>query len=121
LPQAFLVSSIGLHLGVIASLSGLLGFGGLILAALGYFAFKGEFNAIQVSHFRYVGVVFLAFLVIAMVVSMVFASLTSIVSIFGIILNLASLACMFAGYKMNDKNVAATKENAIQQIKSLNS
>lgn len=104
---------------ILGSISGLAGLAGLILALLGFFVFKSEFNEQQISHFKYMGALFLIFFVLGMVVGMILGGLGIVTFLLMVILSIASLACMYAGFKLNEKNETATKDAAIAELKSL--
>lgn len=115
--NSLLVFAVGITL--FSTLSSLAGLGGLILALLGFFVFKSQFNEQQISHFKYMGALFLIFFVLGMVVGLVFASVGALLFLAMVILSIASLACMYAGFKLNEKNETATKDAAIAELKSL--
>lgn len=113
------VGMLSSFVGALVSLSSLVGLAGLLLAILGLFVFKDKFNEQQQSHFKYIGVLFLAFFVIGFVVGVALGGLGIVSQIIVLVINLASLACMFAGFKLNEKNAAADKDSVIAQLKSL--
>ena len=106
---------------LLGSIGGLAGLAGLVLAILGFFVFKDKFNEQQISHFKNMGALLLIFYVAGIVVGAVLGGLGIITYLIMILLSIASLACMFAGFKLNEKNAVATKDAAIAQLKSLSS
>lgn len=115
------IGAIGVFVGVLGTIGSLAGLAGLVLALLGLFVFKDRFNETQQSHFKYIGVLFLIFFVVGIVFGAVLGGLGIVSKLLILLLNIASLACMFAGFKLNEKNTQATKDNVINQLKSLGS
>ena len=104
---------------LLSSIAGLLGLAGLVLVVLGLFAFKETFNALQSSHLKYIGVLFLVFFVAGIVFGKILASIPMLLMIVSIMLNLVSLLCIYAGFKLNKKGKEASKDNVIEQLKSI--
>ena len=110
---------IGSLVGGVAGIASLLGLAGLVLALLGLFVFKAAFNEQQSSHLKYMGFLFLFFFVVGMVFATVLGGLGIVTVILAIVMNVASLALMFAGYRLNEKAETATKDSVINELKSL--
>jgi len=106
-------------LGILSSVAGLLGLAGVVLALLGFFAFNSKFTQEELSHFKYMAVLYVIFFVVGIVVGAVLGDLGLVTTLIIILVNVASLICMYAGYRLNEKNVAASKQTVIGELKSL--
>lgn len=92
------------------SMLGLIGFAGLIMALLGLFAFPNDFSKQQSSHFKYIGVLFIGFFVVGIILASIFASAVVLWALIALLLGLANLALLYAGFKVWQAGGEATQE-----------
>lgn len=100
-------------------LLGLLGLAGLIMAALGLFVFQENFSKLDLSHFKYIGLMFIAFFIISMIFSNAMAGFGFIGAFINFLISSAALILIFAGYRTHKAGIEATKASIESDIKSM--
>ncbi|NCT40603.1 MAG: hypothetical protein GW778_02955 [Alphaproteobacteria bacterium] len=108
-----------MFIGGLSGIVGLIGLVGVVLALLGFFMFAIEFTDAQLSHFKYVGVVFIASFFLGVILSIILGSNGVLALVISPLINLFALAAMFAGYRLNEKRTPASKESVLNELKSL--
>ncbi len=115
-----LLNLVGISLSLL-TLASFLGLAGLILALLGLFVFNDKFPPVTRTHFKYIGFLFIASIVIGLILSLALGNTGALWDLIGIVLNAAVLVFMYTGFKLAERGVEATKDNVINEVKSLKS
>jgi hypothetical membrane protein len=97
---------------------GLMGLAGIILALIGLFAFKEKFQPLDLAHFKYMGLIFVVFFAIAVILGMVIGYAGAVAVAIVLILSVIQFALIFAGYKNYKAGIAPTQESIKTTIKS---
>ena len=111
--------SILVPVSILTDLSSLSGLAGLVLVLLGLFLFKNKFNEQQLSHFKYLGAVFVIFLLIGIVMGVVLGEAIALLIVISIPVTVISMACVYVGYRLNERGEIASKDAAIAELKAL--
>ena len=101
--------------GLIFSLLGLVG---LILTLLALFVFKDKFSGLDMSHFKYIGIIFAAFLVLGIVLGGTLFKMGFVGLLLIIVISAVQFALFFAGYRTYKAGIEATKDTIIGNLKS---
>ena len=99
--------------------TGVLGLAGIVLALLGFFVFKDKFSALDVSHFKFIGIMFAAFFFIYAIVVNALAGFGFVGLLLIIAISIIQFALFFAGFKARKANVEASKSSIESNLKSL--
>lgn len=99
-------------------LTGLFGFIGIVLVVLGLFVFKDKFSALDLSHFKYIGLLFIAFLVIYFVLVPALLGMGLIGMMVVVLLSAAQFILFFAGFRTYKTGIEATKASITANLKS---
>lgn len=116
-----LVSMVLVMVGItfLGSIGGLAGLVGFVMALLGLFVFANKFNAVQVSHFKYLLIISVAFTVLSMILGFALGMLGAImISIVGIVMSLIYVLVLFSCYKLWNDGTALSPDTI--KAKSLN-
>jgi hypothetical protein len=101
-----------------SSIIGLLGLAGLVLALLGLFAFKDKFSSLDLSHFKYVGVLLVIFIIIFVVLGSFLFNEGFVGALLVLLLSAAHFVLLFAGFRTYKAGIEASKDAIITNIKS---
>lgn len=102
----------------LGGLFGLLGLAGIILALIGLFAFKEKFQPLDLAHFKYMGLIFIVFFVVAIILGSIIGYAGAVAVAIVLILSVIQFALIFAGYKNYKAGIAPTQESIKTTIKS---
>lgn len=97
---------------------GLIGLVGLVLSLLGLFVFKDQFSKLDVSHFKYIGVLFVAFFVVGLVLITALGGFGVLGLLIILLLSIAQFVLYFAGFKNYKAGIEPTKDTIQATIKS---
>ena len=119
LMAASVLGLLAAFVGAVSGLASLTGLTCILLAILGFTIYKREFTDAQLSHFKFVGVIFIISFVLGILLSVVFGGNATLLLVVTPLVNLAALALMFTGYRLNESRTPASKESVINELKSL--
>ncbi|HPD83687.1 MAG: hypothetical protein R3D88_00675 [Alphaproteobacteria bacterium] len=100
-------------------MTGLLGITGVVLALLGLFVFKDSFGSVDLSHFRFIGVMFVAFFLIYAVVVNALAKFGFIGLLIIILISVTQVALFYAGFKTHGAGQEASRASIEGTLRSL--
>lgn len=102
-------------------ITGLLGLIGIALAATAYVGFKDRFSNVDNSHFLFLIILFVAFLILVFIIGGIFENSGIIGAIILFLMSAFQFALIFAGFNLWRGGQAVTKENLISALKNLTS
>lgn len=92
-------------------ITGLLGLIGIALVVTAWVAFKEKFTELDISHFQFLVIVFVAFLVIYIVAARFFLGLGAFGAILMFLVVTAQFLILLSGFKTYKDGLPATKDN----------
>ena len=98
-----------------AGIIGFLGLVGVVLTVLAWLVFNENFNALDLSHFKYVSLIFAGFFVLIIFFSAFVGSFLTFLTV------AAEFFCLFIGYRVWGEGQEATKDNLINGFNTLKS
>lgn len=99
------------------ALTNLLGFVGLLMAVIGWAAFKDKFASLEVSHLQYIVLMFVLFLLIGLLVGAVLLSAPSILFFLSLVLGVVQFVLIFTGFNSWRHGRTVTKANVQDEVK----
>lgn len=99
-------------------LASLLGIIGLLMAVIGWAAFKDKFSALEFAHLKYIVVLFLAFLLLGLVIGAVLLMTPMGLYSVSILLGLVQFALIFTGFNSWQHGRTVTKNNVQDELKA---
>jgi len=115
-----LLSLVGMYMGL-GGLIGLLGLIGLALAITAWLAFSEDFGDVDLSHFKAIVIMFVAFFVFSIIIFNAVGPFGAVGSIISFLLGAAYLAVVFAAYQVWQKGQMATVDSikaAVLELKN---
>ena len=97
----------------------LLGLVGIVLAVLGWLVFSEDFAAMEISHLKYLSILFAGFYVVSIVFGSIFSGFLGYLMMTLIVI--AQFICLLSGYKTWQGAQEATKDNLISGFNTLKS
>ena len=113
-----LLSLVGMYMGL-GGVFGLLGLIGLALAITGWLAFSEDFGDLDLSHFKAIGILFVAFFIFNMIIFNAVAGFGVVGAILGFIITVGEFAVLFAAYKTWEAGQTATVDNVKKNLIAL--
>lgn len=105
--------------GIIIPLGGLFtlcGLAALVLALLGYFAFKSEFSAHDQSHLMYLAILFGVFFLVGMIVASSFFAAPMMFYAVSTLIGMVQLLLVFTGFNSWKHSRTITKDNIKSEV-----
>lgn len=100
---------------------GLLGLIGLAMAAMGWVIFKDKFSSLDVSHFKFLIILFIAFFIFGMIFAILIMGMGSAGMFIMVLLAILQFSLLLAGFQIWRAGQEATKNNLINGLKNLKS
>ena len=97
----------------------ILGLVGLVMAVLGLFVFQDNFNDLDQSHFKYIGLLFIAFFIIGIIFSNGLAGFGFVGALINLAISAAAFIFMFAGYRTHQAGTPATRASIEGDIRGM--
>ncbi|MFK7839208.1 MAG: hypothetical protein AB8B83_02665 [Bdellovibrionales bacterium] len=116
---ACILGFIAVFVSAISGLSTLVSLAGIVLVLAGFFMYGPEFSDAQLSHFKFVGVIFVATFILGVILSAVLGGVAIANYIVSSSLSIAVLTVLYCGFKLNEDRKEVTKDNFVNQLKSL--
>lgn len=113
-----LLGLLGISL-MISGIASVIGIAGLVFVLVGFYAFSEHFSDVELSHFKYMGFVFLGSVVAGLVVVFVLGKVTILFNLAIVLLNIAALAFMYVGYTIFLQRAEVTKETVMKELHNL--
>lgn len=98
-----------------------LGLAGLIMCVLGLFVFKEEFSELALSHFKYILLMFISFLVLQLILGPLLSSITVMGPIIMFLISAAQFILFVAGFRTYRAGISASKASITSNLKSIKS
>lgn len=91
---------------------------GLIMAVVGWLAFKEKFNALELNHLKYICVLFLAFFVVGLILGAALFAAPMGMSVILLIVGAAQVLLLFTGYNSYQHGRTITKDSVQSEVKA---
>jgi hypothetical protein len=111
-----LLAMVNVYIGL-GALTNLLGFIGLLMAVVGWAAFKEKFAPLEISHMQYIVLLFVIFLLIGLVLGAVLMTSPGVMYAVGLLFGLAQFALIFTGFNSWQHGRTVTKDNVQGELK----
>lgn len=97
----------------------LVGIIGLIMAVIGWAAFKEKFATLELDHLKYIILLFLVFLVVGIVVGAVLLMSAMLLYAVSVLLGIVQVGLLFTGFNSWQHGRTITKDNLQGEVKAM--
>ncbi len=102
-------------------ITGLLGLVGLLMVVTGWVGFKDKFTEVDISHFKFLVILFLAFFALGIVFGALLVNMGPVGNIILALLSIFQFALLWTGFSLWRSAQAATKDSLINGMKNIGS
>jgi hypothetical protein len=102
----------------IGALTNLLGFIGLLMAVIGWAAFKDKFAMLEISHLQYIVLLFVLFLLIGLLVGALLLAVPTMLYLMSLLLGIVQFVLIFTGFNSWSHGRTVTKQNVQNEVKA---